>query len=364
MIKKNNFIKVLLFLFLSIFYSFFILFISVERYIPLIVDDKGSDDIYRLIALGEDFLSWGALIPWWFFKGLPYYISGLDNSFELFNLWLTYFVWAGFLVLVGFLILNLIGQSVLRWRGLIFISFFMLNPGTLYLGITGRFELASIFFLFLTIYYYIGRKMPFLLLLTGILGRPPLIISSFFIYLISLKINKFISSDQSLLKSYIILCVSMVVALFVLDKTFNYFLSQQYLFKEYNDYLRDFLNISSSGDLWKVFLKGIASFFFETVGYLKADFSLETFVGLQNIVRLCLIAILMYETFIRKNRFTKHVLNFYLIIAIPLILSVGFYQTRYLIPFDALLIFPLIFKKDILAVSHEKKSKYFSLSNT
>jgi hypothetical protein len=323
----------------------------VTYYIPTLKYYNDDEDIYRLIKLGEQYLDWGQFVPWWALKGLPYWISGLDESFNLFSLFSLYLFWSVSLLIVIFLILNFFNLSLKSKRGLIFCLVFLFSPGIIFLGITGRFEVANIFFLYFSL-IALGKNRKWLyLLFCALLARPTLLISIILMRLSfvgGVKFRKIISNTVIVYFSAVLL---MIFTLYVADISFNYLDSPQYLFKDYDDWFRNYFNIETRSDLWKGFIKPLFSPFIESVGYLIVDFDVHSLNGYQGIFRIILFSWICWKSFFRGDCMSLSFLNIYLMMAVPLILSIGFYQARYLIVFDALLYIPIIFKKDAVNFS-------------
>jgi hypothetical protein len=283
-------------------------------------------------------------IPHFYARVLIYHVTGIDAfppslrqlaCYQLVNSLAT-----GLLVLclIGVLSKYLIPLTR-KQRYLIWLCYYF-SPGIFFLSATLRSEIFSFLFLCVSTYAVFAVKPSrrllavFLASCVGVLSRPTGI---FFPWLAWLCKKLTIGTT---LVAIFLMCSAVLSLTAVIVPGFMQ--GPHYLFTEYQDRLRSSVNISSLDQLWRIPLKLAVSLLLDAFSIRKWHEVLLNPEILNNIaatLRVFLFGLIAaISVWGKLDRKVVKILSLYLCYVAPLILFSGFYQTRYFIPADLMLV--------------------------
>lgn len=268
-----------------------------------------------------------------------------------------------------FFFIYILKMTNINKYGIYIISIFLLLlPGPLYWTASLSKEslhyifLAGIFYFLLSIKKRISKRQIFFSLVASIFSRFNIVAIVFFSKIfISLKTDSKIILIRNLIKIYLFIIILFIVGILFLDIKFgiNFFESPMYIpfgfdAKEIWGYKMDFVPMNIQELFYKLPIKYLLTIFSEvnvihlfSFPYGNTNSYAIVFNTVEGLIRSVFIMLVLINFCIKKNidyiayKFIGLTFIFWLLFAI----SIGFFQSRYLIFGDYLLIFSYIFLK-------------------
>lgn len=263
-------------------------------------------------------------------------------------------------IFVSYLFLVLIYRKLCMFYGIkncTKIIFFLpilnlFSPGFLFLNSTFRGELFGL----LILYIYLSliqndKKIIYLSLLALFISpfvRLSQILTTIFVMVLKNDI-RYNGLEPKPLKYFFIINISLVIVYTFFESIgYGYFSGGWYAFFDYGNTFRSQINIQYYEDLYLIFIKNIFAYLMDSLSFStwqNIAINPENFNYINSTIRVLAIVVLI--VFSIKKLLTRNdniLLCLYFCMTIPVISSIGYFQTRYLIIPDICLYF-IIFNK-------------------
>lgn len=228
----------------------------------------------------------------------------------------------------------------------------LFSPGFIFLNSTFRGELFGLFILYIYLSLLNNDKKVIYLSLIALFISPLVrlsqLLTTIFVLVLKIDIN-YHKLEPNPLKYFFIINITLVIIYTFLESIeVNYFSGGWYAFFDYGNTFRAYINIENFKDLYLIFPRNMFAYLMDSLSfYIWTDTfnNPENFNYINSTIRI--LAISMLILFYIKRLITKNdniLLSLYFCMSIPVISSIGYFQTRYLIIPDIILYF-IIFNK-------------------
>ena len=295
--------------------------------------------------------------PHYYSRSLVYLIFGVEKFPPL---TLQTFTIIATNVLISYLILFLITSELLKLYSeedkvnfkYLFPVIIIFSPGLFFLDATLRPEIPGILLLYFYLRILRNDAYDFKIFAIAIILSPFMRLSQPFVTFLVICLKNeldFSSKKINPAKNFIIInIVFIIIYTFFKVVDYEYFTGGWYSFIDYGDNLRGMINIKEYSDIYLIFLRTIVAYFLDSLSFrvwidiFRNPENINNIAASFRVFLIFCITILMYKKLLIKNDFL--LISLYFCMTIPVIASIGFFQTRYLIIPDTILYFIVLNK--------------------